>query len=158
RDRDSPLRRHIDHQGRDRASAATPFGRRSTSSQRVRSSRSDGRTRQIGDKSYGSLARERRESASMTLPRGVDGPLFPGSALGQRYRVDRPIGSGTMGTVYAAYDLPHDRPIALKVINRSHTADPTMVARFQREGRIIAGLRHPNIVNVLEVSQIDGDW
>jgi len=94
----------------------------------------------------------------MTLPPGVDGPLFPGSALGQRYRVDRPIGSGTMGTVYAAYDLVHDRAIALKVINQSHTADATMVARFQREGRIVAELRHPNIVRVFEVGQIDGEW
>src|SRR6476620_9482529 len=113
---------------------------------------------QIGDKSCGSIDWDRRQSSTMASPPGADGPLFPGSVLGQRYRVDRPIGSGTMGTVYAAHDLPHDRPIALKVINRSHTADPTMVARFQREGRIIAGLRHPNIVNVLEVSQIDGDW
>src|SRR6185436_20587136 len=94
-----------------------------------------------GDKSYGSIDRDRRQSAAMTLPPGVDGPLFPGSALGQRYRVDRPIGSGTMGTVYAAYDLVHDRAIALKVINQSHTADATMVARFQREGRIVAELR-----------------
>jgi len=72
--------------------------------------------------------------------------------------VDRPIGSGTMGTVYAAHDLVHDRSIALKVINHSHTADATMVARFQREGRIVAELRHPNIVRVFEVGQIDGEW
>jgi serine/threonine protein kinase len=94
----------------------------------------------------------------MMLPPGADGPLPPGALLGERYRLDRQIGSGTMGTVYAARDLVHDRSIALKIINQDHTADPTMVARFQREGRIVAELRHANIVQVFEVGQIDGDW
>ena len=84
--------------------------------------------------------------------------LPPGSVLGQRYRLDRQIGSGSMGVVYAAHDLLRDRPIALKMIDRSHTADATMVARFQREGRIVSDLRHPNIVEVFDVGEIDGDW
>ncbi|HMF42687.1 MAG TPA: serine/threonine-protein kinase [Polyangia bacterium] len=84
--------------------------------------------------------------------------LPSGSILGQRYRLDRQIGSGSMGVVYAARDLQHDRPIALKIISRIHTDDPTMVARFQREGRIVSELHHPNIVQVFEVGQIDGDW
>jgi len=81
-----------------------------------------------------------------------------GSVLGQRYRLERQIGSGSMGVVYAAHDLAHDRPIALKIINRSHTADRTMVARFQREGRIVSELRHRNIVEVFEVGQTGGEW
>jgi len=89
---------------------------------------------------------------------GGDGALPAGSVLGRRYRMDRPIGAGSMGTVYAAHDLVKDRPIAVKVINHSYTDDATTVARFQREGRIVAELRHPNIVDVFEVAQIDGDW
>jgi len=96
--------------------------------------------------------------ATVTSPTDADGFLPPGSVLGQRYRLDRPIGAGNMGAVYAARDLADDRPVALKIINRSHTSDATMVARFQREGRIIAGLRHPNVVKVFDVAQIDGDW
>jgi len=84
--------------------------------------------------------------------------LPPGSVLGRRYRLDRQIGSGSMGVVYAAHDLSRDRPVALKMIDRSHTADATMVARFQREGRIVSDLRHPNIVEVFDVGEIDGDW
>ena len=84
--------------------------------------------------------------------------LPPGSVLGQRYRLDRQIGSGSMGVVYAAHDLSRDRPVALKMIDRSHTVDATMVARFQREGRIVSDLRHPNIVEVFDVGEIDGDW
>jgi serine/threonine protein kinase len=84
--------------------------------------------------------------------------LAPGSVLGQRYRLDRQIGSGSMGVVYAAHDLLRDRSIALKVIDRSHTEDATMVARFQREGRIVSELRHPNIVEVFDVGLIEGEW
>lgn len=94
----------------------------------------------------------------MTSLLGAGGELPPGSVLGQRYRLDREIGSGSMGTVYAARDLDGDRPIALKVINRSHTSDPTTIARFQREGRIVSELRHPNIVEVFAVDQVDGYW
>ena len=94
----------------------------------------------------------------MISPPGPDRPLRAGSVLGRRYRVDREIGSGTMGTVYAARDLASDRPIALKVINSSHTSDPTTIARFQREGRIVSELRHPNIVEVFAVEQVDDDW
>ena len=94
----------------------------------------------------------------MTFQPGADRPLPPGSVLGGRYRLDREIGSGSIGRVYAARDLTHDRSIALKVINQSHSTDPTVVARFQREGRIVTELRHPNIVQVFEVEQIDGDW
>ena len=93
----------------------------------------------------------------MTLT-GAGGELPPGSVLGQRYRLDREIGSGSMGTVYAARDLQGDRPIALKVINRSYTSDPTTIARFQREGRIVSELRHANIVEVFAVDQVDGYW
>ena len=84
--------------------------------------------------------------------------LPPRSVLGQRYRLDRQIGSGSMGVVYAAHDLSRDQPIALKMIDRGHTVDATMVARFQREGRIVSDLRHPNIVEVFDVGEIDGDW
>ena len=38
-----------------------------------------------------------------------------GSALGDRYRVERELGAGGMATVYLAHDLKHDRPVALKV-------------------------------------------
>jgi serine/threonine-protein kinase len=94
----------------------------------------------------------------MTFQPGADRPLPPGSVLGRRYRLDREIGSGSIGRVYAARDLTNDRSIALKVINQSHSTDPTVVARFQREGRIVTELRHANIVQVFEVDQIDGDW
>jgi serine/threonine protein kinase len=89
----------------------------------------------------------------------ADGRLLPGAVLGAQYRIDRVIGAGGMGTVYAAERLGGDgRSVALKVIGHEHTKDPQTVARFQREGQVMAGTRHANIVEVLEIGQADGRW
>jgi eukaryotic-like serine/threonine-protein kinase len=88
----------------------------------------------------------------------LQGRLRPGYVLGGRYRIDRLLGAGGMGTVYAARELAGDRPVALKVIGDEHTADQQTVARFQREGQVMSQTRHPNIVEVLEVGQADGCW
>ena len=70
-----------------------------------------------------------------------------GSALADRYAIERELGRGGMATVYLAHDLRHDRPIALKVVR------PTLAAslgpeRFLQEIRIAARLRHPHILPV----------
>jgi len=91
--------------------------------------------------------------------RDAGADLLPlGTIVGGRYQLDRHLGSGGMGTVYAARALSDGRPLALKVIHRQHTEDATMVARFQREGRLIAKIRHPNIVEVFELDEDDGAW
>jgi serine/threonine-protein kinase len=84
--------------------------------------------------------------------------FHPGFVLGQRYRIDRQIGSGSMGTVYAASGVADARPVALKVIHDEHASDPALVARFKREGRLISETRHPNIVEVVDLDQADGRW
>ncbi|HET7545400.1 MAG TPA: serine/threonine-protein kinase [Polyangiaceae bacterium] len=94
----------------------------------------------------------------MTVPDVSDDVRPLGAVVGGRYRLDRCLGSGGMGTVYAARGVGDGRAVALKIIRREHMADPTMVARFQREGRLIAELRHPNIVQVFELGEDDGAW
>jgi serine/threonine-protein kinase len=84
--------------------------------------------------------------------------FHPGFVLGERYRIDRQIGSGSMGTVYAASGVADARPVALKVIHDAHASDPALVARFKREGRLISETRHPNIVEVVDLDQADGRW
>ena len=74
-----------------------------------------------------------------------------GSLLG-RYRVVREIGSGGMGAVYEAEreDVAGMR-VAVKVIDARLATRPDLVARFRREARLIAALRHPNIVAIHDV-------
>ena len=89
---------------------------------------------------------------------GANGSLPSGHVLGNRYRIERRIGSGAMGQVYAAQELASSRAVAIKVISEELTTDATMVARFRREGRVMSETRHPNIVEVLDLDEADGRW
>ena len=66
------------------------------------------------------------------------------AALGDRYRIEREIGSGGMATVYLAQDLKHDRQVAIKVL-RPELAITLGPDRFIQEIQIAAQLSHPNI-------------
>jgi len=93
----------------------------------------------IGE-SAGSLASEVIPGAADLTP-----DFGPGSEIGP-YRVVREVGRGGMGTVYLAErsDAKYDRLVALKVVKRGMDTDE-VVARFRREGRILARLEHPLI-------------
>jgi TolB-like protein/tRNA A-37 threonylcarbamoyl transferase component Bud32 len=71
------------------------------------------------------------------------------SAVGSTYRIERELGRGGMATVYLAYDLRHDRRVALKVL-RPDLAVALGPERFQQEIRLAAGLQHPHILTVLD--------
>src|SRR5690349_13031822 len=73
--------------------------------------------------------------------------LVPGDVL-DKYRLERLLGRGGMGEVWAAHDPDLDRRIALKVLNRALAGDDDAQARLQREGRAMARLRHPNVITV----------
>src|SRR5262249_23918147 len=69
-------------------------------------------------------------------------PTIPG------YEVLGFIGSGGQGDVYQARDVGLDRVVALKVLRDSHSTGQEQLARFRREGQVIARLNHPNIVGI----------
>jgi eukaryotic-like serine/threonine-protein kinase len=71
-----------------------------------------------------------------------------------RYCVESELGRGAMGTVFRARHA--GREVALKVLHAHLMADPTMVARFDREAAIVARLHHKNLVNVLDVGESRG--
>lgn len=73
-----------------------------------------------------------------------------------RYRIERTLGEGGMGTVYLAHDSQLDRKVALKIPKFAKDADSTMIERFYREARSAATLRHPNICPVYDVGELDG--
>lgn len=76
--------------------------------------------------------------------------------LNDRYRLERVIGSGGMGVVFAAYDSVLDRQVAVKIINLETS---THAERLMSEARILARLDHPGIVPVHDAGQgPDGRW
>src|SRR6188472_3057077 len=70
-------------------------------------------------------------------------------ALADRYRVERELGQGGMATVYLAYDLKHDRRVAVKVL-RADLAAVIGAERFLREIKTIAVLQHPHILGLID--------
>lgn len=76
-------------------------------------------------------------------------------ALRPQFTVDREIATGGMGRVFAGHDVALDRPVAIKVL-RPELATAVGVERFLREARILARLRHPNIVPVFQGGEADG--
>ncbi|NVI99353.1 serine/threonine protein kinase [Myxococcus sp. AM009] len=72
------------------------------------------------------------------------------TVLGQQYRVLRRIGVGGMGTVYEAEQLNGGRTVAVKVLRQHLLGEPAVHARFRREAQATAGLKHPNIVEVMD--------
>jgi serine/threonine-protein kinase len=72
------------------------------------------------------------------------------------YEVQEELGRGGMGVVYRAWDRRLNRPVALKVLLAGAYARPEERERFRREAESEAGLRHPNIVQIYDVGDLDG--
>ena len=68
--------------------------------------------------------------------------------LGGRYQLERRLGQGGMGTVYAAFDRSLDRRVAAKVIRADLSGLPGALERFQKEARVAAAFSHANVVTV----------
>jgi hypothetical protein len=68
--------------------------------------------------------------------------------LAGRYRLQRRLGTGGMGTVYAANDTALERVVAVKLIREDLVGQPDAAERFQREARTAASFAHPHVVTV----------
>jgi eukaryotic-like serine/threonine-protein kinase len=68
--------------------------------------------------------------------------------LAGRYRLERRLGRGGMGTVYEATDSSLERRVAVKVMRHEIMESPSAAARFHREALAAAGFTHPNVVTV----------
>ena len=73
-----------------------------------------------------------------------------------RYRIQRILGEGGMGVVYGALDESLGRPVAIKMIRQAN-ADKRTRERLRREARAAASVSHPNICQLYEVSEEDGE-
>ncbi|OWK39915.1 protein kinase domain-containing protein [Fimbriiglobus ruber] len=72
------------------------------------------------------------------------------------FRVLRMLGRGGMGVVFLAEDTSLRRPVALKVLDPDLARRPDGAARFLREARAAAALRHERVVTIYQVGEADG--
>jgi serine/threonine protein kinase len=92
-------------------------------------------------------------SLSFTLQRAMQIEV-----LGDRYQLQDPIGRGGMATIYRGRDMRMDRVVAIKVLREVYNTNPKFVMRFQREAKAASALQHPNIVQVYDYGQTDGNY
>ena len=82
--------------------------------------------------------------------------LSNGQIIGGRYEIVKSIGEGGMANVYLANDKILDRKVAIKVLRGDLANDEKFIRRFQREAQSVANLSHPNIVEVYDVEEEEG--
>ncbi len=80
-------------------------------------------------------------------------PLI-GTVLLDQFRIEEPIGSGGMGTVYRAHQSSVGRDVAIKVLRPEYLENPDVLRRFEREATIAIRLDHPNLVRVFLTGQL----
>lgn len=76
------------------------------------------------------------------------GPIKPGEIIDDRYLITAIIGSGGMGSVYAARELLLERVVAIKLIHQTLAGDDNNLSRFRREAEVLSKLSHKNIIRV----------
>ena len=80
--------------------------------------------------------------------------LIAGLVVAERYELVRLLGEGSMGSVWAAKHRLTRKPVALKFLKDA--ADAVLLRRFVREARATSAVRHPNVVGVHDILQLDG--
>ena len=82
-------------------------------------------------------------------------PDWIGKTIG-RVRIEKYLARGGMAEVYLGTHLTLDRPVAVKVLHSFIEEDSDLLARFQREAKVVAALRHNHIVQILDFHTADG--
>ena len=78
--------------------------------------------------------------------------------ISKRYKIIKKIASGGMADVFLGVDLKLDRKVAIKILSASNARDKNFVARFKGEAQILAGLNHPNIVQVYDWGEFNSSY
>jgi serine/threonine-protein kinase len=94
-------------------------------------------------------------------PAKTDGTAAPedpliGQVLAQRYQIEHKLGEGAMGAVYRAKHVKVGRPFAVKVLHKRLLDDTKVAERFEREAELAGRLRHPNLIGVVDVGEVNG--
>ncbi len=93
--------------------------------------------------------------STATTPAAEPAKGIVGKTIGGRYRIERLLGEGGMGAVYAAeHTLMHKR-VAVKVLHAEMSKMDEVVARFEREAMAAAHMEHPNVANATDFGKLD---
>jgi len=84
--------------------------------------------------------------------------IAKGQLINDRYEIEKLIGEGGMANVYLARDTILDRKVAVKVLRGDLAGDDKFVRRFQREALSASSLSHPNIVEIYDVGEDEGNF
>src|SRR5690242_10733570 len=110
-----------------------------------------GPARAVGPRPPDALARPCAAGGNGYGSKGEARAAMPGQMIIDRYQVERPIGSGGMGTVWLARDQRLGRNVAIKQIGLLPGETAPNLARAMREARSSAVLNHPHVVSVFDV-------
>lgn len=88
----------------------------------------------------------------------VNSVIVKGTKINDRYQIIKTLGEGGMANVYLAHDNILDRNVAVKVLRGDLANDEKFVRRFQREALSASSLSHPNIVEMYDVGEDDGQY
>ena len=98
-------------------------------------------------------AHEELDAAALALQAADQKAVYDrlvGVTLDGRYLIERKIGEGGMGVVFAARHLVIERPLAVKVLKREVARDSSTIKRFVQEAKAASRIGHPNIVDVTD--------
>ncbi len=84
--------------------------------------------------------------------------IIKGDKINDRYQIIKTIGEGGMANVYLANDIILNRQVAVKILRGDLADDEKFVRRFQREALSASKLNHPNIVEVYDVGEDNGQY
>ncbi len=76
--------------------------------------------------------------------------LTEGSIVAGKFRLERPLAKGGMGSVWVGFNTQLEMPVALKFMAPAMVGSPDLVARFEREAKAAAQLRNPHVVQIFE--------
>jgi hypothetical protein len=84
-------------------------------------------------------------------------PVGAGALVGDRYRLDRKLGQGGMGVVWAAIDTTNGTPCAVKLLTSTddEAKRRDLSQRLRREARAASAVEHPNLVRILDVLELE---
>ena len=83
--------------------------------------------------------------------------LKTGTIIGDKYRLEEPIGQGGMATVWRAVHTTLDRPVAVKFLEAVGTGAGQLAERFLQEAKLAANLRHRHVVDILDFGVTEDD-